>query len=223
MHPTYDPLPDAALRDLPVFPLPGVVLFPGTALPLHVFEPRYKAMMDACMAEHRAMAVALLQPGYEADYEGRPAVHSVCGAGRIVSSERMPDGRWNLVLHATDRLRIERELSTDEPFRRVQCVRVPDDVSPDADALAERLRSLVARVADAAPRARDALTLLLANARGPAHLADALASCTLAPAPLRQALLEERRVARRLQRVTDALASALLHMSETPRDPESLN
>jgi hypothetical protein len=81
----------------------------------------------------------------------------------------------------------------------------------------------VARVADAAPRARDALTLLLANARGPAHLADALASCTLAPAPLRQALLEERRVARRLQRVTDALASALLHMSETPRDPESLN
>lgn len=223
MHPTYDPLPDAALRDLPVFPLPGVVLFPGTALPLHVFEPRYKAMMDACMAEHRAMAVALLQPGYEADYEGRPAVHSVCGAGRIVSSERMPDGRWNLVLHATDRLLIERELPTDEPFRRAQCVRVPDEVSPDADALAGRLRALVARVADAAPRARDALTLLLANARGPAHLADALASCTLAPAPLRQALLEERRVARRLQRVTDALASALLHMTETPRDPDSLN
>ena len=223
MTPTFDPLPDVALRDLPVFPLPGVVLFPGTALPLHVFEPRYKAMMDACMAEHRAMAVALLQPGYEADYEGRPAVHSVCGAGRIVSSERMPDGRWNLVLHATDRLLIERELPTDEPFRRAQCARVPDEVSPDAEALAERLRALVARVADAAPRARDALTLLLANARGPAHLADALASCTLAPAPLRQALLEERRVARRLQRVTDALASALLHMTEAPRDPDSLN
>jgi Lon protease-like protein len=223
MLPSPAPLPDAALLDLPVFPLPGVVLFPGTALPLHVFEPRYRAMMEACTAEHQVMAVALLKPGYEADYEGRPPLHPVCGAGRIVSSERLPDGRWNLVLQATDRVRIIEELPPAEVFRRIRVERVPDETSDEDLGLAERLQALVARVADAAPRAREALSLLLANTRGPAHLADALASCTVAPAPLRQALLEECCVARRLRRVTDALGSALLHMTETPRDRDSLN
>ena len=53
-------LPEAALADLPVFPLPQVVLFPHAMLPLHVFEPRYRTMLAHCLATHRIMAVALV-------------------------------------------------------------------------------------------------------------------------------------------------------------------
>ena len=68
-------LPVDWLQDLAVFPLPRVVFFPGTYLPLHIFEPRYRALMRDCITSGRmAMAVTLLKPGYEANYAGRPAV-----------------------------------------------------------------------------------------------------------------------------------------------------
>ena len=61
-----------ALEEVPVFPLPNVVLLPGALLPLHVFEPRYREMTRDVVAGRRRMAVARLQPGFEADYHGRP-------------------------------------------------------------------------------------------------------------------------------------------------------
>ena len=83
--PIIEPLPDDELAALPVFPLPRVVFFPGTILPLHLFEPRYRAMMEDCVSSGpKAMAVALLKPGWDDDYEGAPPIHEIAGAGRIV-------------------------------------------------------------------------------------------------------------------------------------------
>jgi Lon protease-like protein len=79
--------------ELPIFPLPNVVFFPHTLLPLHIFEPRYRKMLADCLAGERRLAVVLLRPGWEADYYGRPAVHSVAGAGEIIQSEMLPNGR----------------------------------------------------------------------------------------------------------------------------------
>src|SRR5690606_21229592 len=93
--PAIEPLREDELAALPIFPLPSVVLFPGSVLPLHVFEPRYRAMMEDCVSRGpRAMAVALLRPGWERDYEGRPPVYEIAGAGRIVEWARRPDGRF---------------------------------------------------------------------------------------------------------------------------------
>ncbi|HEY8427238.1 MAG TPA: LON peptidase substrate-binding domain-containing protein, partial [Sandaracinaceae bacterium] len=90
--PAIEPLREDELAALPIFPLPSVVLFPGSVLPLHVFEPRYRAMMEDCVSRGpRAMAVALLRPGWERDYEGRPPVYEIAGAGRIVEWARRPD------------------------------------------------------------------------------------------------------------------------------------
>lgn len=85
---------------IPIFPLPNVVLFPGAALPLQVFEPRYLAMTRDALAGQQLIAIALLQPGFEPYYYTNTAeIYPVVGVGRIRDHIQIPDGRYliNLV------------------------------------------------------------------------------------------------------------------------------
>jgi Lon protease-like protein len=94
---------------LPLFPLPNVVLFPNVFLPLHIFEPRYREMVADALAGDRIIGMGLLRPGWEADYEGRPAVYSIGCAGLITFSEQHDDGRYNIVLRGMQKFRITGE------------------------------------------------------------------------------------------------------------------
>ena len=91
---------------LPLFPLPNVVLFPNVFLPLHIFEPRYREMVADAVASDRMIGMVLLRPGWERDYEGRPAVYPVGCSGVLSHVERLSDGRSNLVLRGLERFRI---------------------------------------------------------------------------------------------------------------------
>ena len=91
---------------LPLFPLPNVVLFPNVFLPLHIFEPRYREMVADAVASDRMIGMVLLRPGWERDYEGRPAVYPVGCSGVLTHVERLSDGRSNLVLRGLERFRI---------------------------------------------------------------------------------------------------------------------
>ena len=93
-------------RLVPVFPLPNVVLFPGVVCPLHVFEPRYREMVTDVLAGERLIALALLRPGWEAEYEGAPAVHEVACVGRVAAAEPLRDGRFNILVQGEERVRI---------------------------------------------------------------------------------------------------------------------
>lgn len=105
------------IRVVPLFPLPNVVLFPGAVLPLHIFEHRYRAMMEYCLSDTRQFAMALLRPGWEKTYHGRPDIEPVVCLGTILSHERLPDGRYNLLLQGTSRARVLQELPEPHPFR----------------------------------------------------------------------------------------------------------
>ena len=94
---------------IPIFPLPNVVLFPNVFLPLHIFEPRYKAMVADALKGDRLIGMVLLRPGWEGDYEGRPAVFPTGCAGLITHHERLPDGRYNIVLRGLEKFRISGE------------------------------------------------------------------------------------------------------------------
>ena len=94
---------------IPVFPLPGVVLFPNVFLPLHIFEPRYRAMVSDALSGDRMIGMLLLRPGYDADYEGRPPVYTTGCAGLITHSEALPDGRFNIVLRGIEKFRVVTE------------------------------------------------------------------------------------------------------------------
>ena len=108
---------------IPLFPLSTVVFFPNTLLPLHVFEPRYKQMVSDASKSEKIIGMALLKPGWEANYYGNPEVFDVVGMGRIVSSETFNDGRINIVLYGLKRVKIL-EIMKESPYRlaRVEIV-----------------------------------------------------------------------------------------------------
>ena len=94
---------------IPVFPLPNVVLFPKTYLPLHIFEPRYRTMVSDAAMSGQCIGMALLKDGWETDYYGHPPVFSMGCVGRLVSVQPMADGRSNILLQGLERFEIERE------------------------------------------------------------------------------------------------------------------
>src|SRR6266550_8633285 len=100
-----------------LFPLPNLVLFPHVVQPLHVFEPRYRQMTADALAGDRLIALVLLKPGWEDEYDGRPAAHPVACLGRVVADQLLPDGRYNLLIRGLARLRLRDEVADDKPYR----------------------------------------------------------------------------------------------------------
>jgi len=97
---------------LPLFPLPNVVLFPDVFLPLHIFEARYRDMVADAVASDRMIGMVLLRPGWERDYDGRPPLYRVGCSGVVTHVERLPDGRYNLVLRASSASRFSRKTTS---------------------------------------------------------------------------------------------------------------
>lgn len=208
-------LPIDWLSALPVFPLPRTVFFPGTLLPLHIFEERYRAMMRHCLeTKHLAIAIALLEPGYEASYEGRPPIHRVCGVGRIEQQEELPDGRFNLVLRGVSRVHISELPPSDKPFRLARAEVLDarngsDRVSRDALTTLLSTASLVATVV----RKQHAdFSLGIAPDDPPHQIADTLADRLLADPEARQEVLETLDVPTRIHKLTGHIASVLGHL-----------
>lgn len=100
---------------LSIFPLTGAILFPGLQLPLHIFEPRYRAMVGDALARDRR--IAMIQP--TEPFDGAPLFEVGC-VGKIEDVEASEDGRYNIVLHGETRFRINRELDVTTPFRQVE-------------------------------------------------------------------------------------------------------
>jgi uncharacterized protein len=102
---------------IPVFALPNVVLFPRTYLPLHIFEPRYRQMVDDAVMGGQCIGVALLKEGWESEYYGNPPVFATGCAGRLVSVQPLADGRSNILLQGLERFDISEEFY-DKPYRQ---------------------------------------------------------------------------------------------------------
>lgn len=209
---------DAALARVPIFPLPSSALIPGGHLPLHVFEPRYREMVGDVLAGDRVLGVALLAPGWEADYQGRPPVYSIFGVGYVQAAERLADGRYNILVHGVRRARLLEELPPERRYRIVRAEAVPDVVRPGERALLESrsqtLRQLVVDLAAALPdHAGVPLAEACVRERDPGRLANLVGAAVLVDHRQRQEFLEEFVVARRLELVSDTVAQVLLQVS----------
>lgn len=122
---------------LPLFPLPNAVLFPSVFLPLHIFEARYREMVEDALAGERIIGMALLKPGWEANDVGHPPVFDVGCAGLITHADRLPDGRYNIVLRGLQRFRIAAQ-DLSRPYRVADVHALDDRDGPRfAPALAE--------------------------------------------------------------------------------------
>jgi Lon protease-like protein len=125
-----------------MFPLQAVLL-PGMVLPLHVFEPRYRALMDDCLAGDREFGVALIERGSEV---GGDDVRAGVGVvARIVQADQAPDGRWGVLAVGTRRVQVECWLD-DDPYPRAEVADWPDASTVDPVALTagygERVRQV---------------------------------------------------------------------------------
>lgn len=128
---------------VPVFPLPNVVFFPGTVLPLRVFEPRYRQLVDdAVRSSEPRIVMALLRPGWESDYYGSPQIFEIGGLGILAEVEERDDGDLNIVLEGQSRCRIV-SFTQEDPYR-VATIEPLVELLPDemeSDALASGLIS----------------------------------------------------------------------------------
>jgi Lon protease-like protein len=136
---------------IPIFPLEVAMLFPGVSRPLHIFEPRYRAMVADALKGDRIIGMTTLKPGFEADYAGRPPIYEIGCAGVITDVEELPGGRFNIVLRGLVKFRV---ISEDEsrPYRLAQINAMPE-VLDDADKAAlrkarQRLEALVTKGSD---------------------------------------------------------------------------
>ena len=113
-----------------IFPLVGAILYPGLQLPLHIFEPRYRALVSDSLVRDRR--IGIIQPQRPA--EGSPLFDVGC-LGRIEDVEAMEDGRYNVVLTGEARFRVLRELDVTTPFRQVEGELLPESGNQDLAAI----------------------------------------------------------------------------------------
>ncbi len=172
---------------IPIFPLPNVVLFPTVFLPLHIFEPRYRAMVRDALGGDRIVGMTLLRPGWDGDYEGCPAVYAVGCAGLITHAERLDDGRYNIVLQGIEKFRIAGEEEGHE-YRRARIEPLHEALSgADRALLRQERRRLEALLAPASEIGADTH---LTGSMSDEDLVNALAQYLELEPVERQALLE---------------------------------
>src|SRR5579859_8013696 len=124
------------LLRLPLFPLPGAILFPRSQLPLHIFEPRYRDMVRDAIDGHGQ--IGMIQP-HRLDDDNKAPLYAIGCVGEIVGIEELEDGRFNIVLLGTSRFRYMRDLDVDAQYRCAEVdVEAFDDNEPPALSMAER-------------------------------------------------------------------------------------
>ena len=124
--------PESIPKIIPLFPLPTTVLFPGTYLPLHIFEPRYREMvqdsLNGALEGARIIGMVLLKENWERDYYGNPPIHRTGCVGRIAQVQRLDDGRYNIILYGLEKFTVKEEFCS-QSYRRawIEPVRPPAD------------------------------------------------------------------------------------------------
>lgn len=204
---------------IPIFPLPNVVLFPNVFLPLHIFEPRYREMVADALRGDRIIGMVLLKPGWEGEYEGRPAVYPIGCAGLATHAEPLPDGRYNIILRGLQKFRI-----LDEDDRRAYrlarietIVEVPHDGDGDRETVREARRQLEALLRPRLERA--GADALMPAAMPDEDLINALSQYLELEALEKQALLERAGVLDRCCSLIELLEMKVL----VARHPQGMN
>ena len=199
----------SALDALPIFPLPRTIFFPHTLMPLHIFEPRYRQLIEQVLASHQHLAVVLVDP----QNNSRPPLGcaSVAGVGKVVHHERLPDGRFHILLQGVCRVVVEEELPADGLlYRRVKALLLDAGEDDDVDAEIATLRGCYAQLLSAHPQCKDTLGDLPLRLSSASVVSDLVCAALLEDVAERQNALQERSLHRRLTLANDALATLLL-------------
>jgi uncharacterized protein len=193
---------------IPLFPLATVVFFPNTLLPLHVFELRYRQMVNDVIDAERIIGMVLLKPGWEKTYQGNPEIYNVACMGRIISAEPLEDGRFNIILYGLKRVKILK-IVKDIPYRLAR-VRILEDVhGANEDVYRERIMQLISRWNGLLGKEHEPHKINIDTGLPLESLTDAFASLSISNVFEKQELLEETNVLKRAERILPHLEAKL--------------
>lgn len=208
-----------------VFPLPNVVMFPHVMQPLHIFEPRYRAMFEEAMADDRLIALGMLAPGWESDEQERPPLRPIACLCRVATHKRTDAGTYNTLLLGVRRLRLVRELPPMKAFREVEA-EILEDVVPTglddtrAGQLQRRLLAAFKAVLPKIPEASEQLDQLLGSQITLGMLADIVSYTVDIDHERKVRLLGECDVFERASILIDAIAGRSGSLRPRPFPPE---
>ena len=195
-----------------LFPLPNLVLFPHVMQPLHVFEPRYRDMLEEALGDDRLITMAMLAPGWERNYDGRPPLRPTGCLGRIAVHHRLQGGAYNVLLVGLCRVRLLHEFPAAKSFReaRVEVCedRYPIEEAGSTKALHRRLRDAFLKILPDLPQAHDQLDQLLSSDVSLGTLTDVISYILDIDLQRKEALLAETNVHRRAKLLLDHLSHA---------------
>jgi ATP-dependent Lon protease len=199
--------PGRIIDEVALFPLPKLVFFPGTVLPLHIFEPRYRMMTEAVLAApQRQIAVGMITgPEDPLDETARPEVATIVGIGEVVDHQRLSDGRFNLMVHGKARVKIE-ELPFVAPFRRVRATVLGSTNQDGGQTHLSALVSAATRFLTIATGGNASFEFEMPVHAEPSVTADLCAHQLIVDAAERQRVLEALDVGERVRRCAEALA-----------------
>jgi Lon protease-like protein len=195
-----------------LFPLPNLVLFPHVMQPLHVFEPRYRELLEDALKGDRLIAMAVLAPGWEGDYEGRPPLYPVACLGWITACRRLNDSTYNVLLLGLRRVRLLREVRPARSFREAE-VELCEECDPPARtaaaaALRRGLREALLGLLPSLPEAQAQLDQLLSGDVSLGLLTDAISYMLGLDVRDKVALLAETDVRCRAELLLEQLSAA---------------
>ena len=187
-----------------LFPLPDLVMFPHVVQPLRVFEPRYVQMFEDALADDQLLTMAVLQPGWERDYEGQPPIFPTVVVGRVLSHSQQADGSYHLLLAGASRAAVVREIANELPYRQAAVELLADDDGGDTDeitALHAQLLRAFRRLTPDSVGANHPLQQMLEYQVSLGVLTDVIAFAAPLKRADKQYLLSELNVPKRAQRV----------------------
>lgn len=195
-----------------LFPLPNLVMFPHVLQPLHVFEPRYRALLEEALDDDRLIAMAILAPGWEKHYEGRPKLSPTACLGRVLTHQKVEGDRYNILLAGLRRVRIVEELPPEKPFREAQ-VELLEDIYPaesagERPAAQLRLLKQFRRLLPNMPEVHQQLEELLCTDVSLGMLTDLISYTMQWPIEVKEQLLSEADVDRRCRRLLKLMSDA---------------
>lgn len=178
-----------------LFPLPNLVLFPQVVQPLHIFEPRYCEMLKEAMSGDKLIAMALLEKGWENQFQDVPPIASAVCIGKVISHTPTDDGRHNILLAGMKRACIKRELGGKISFRKAEVELLEDYYSPEvSDARriqTEKLQALFSKFVPEGLAAQDSFKQLVGNHLPLGVLTDSITYALGLPLAIKQQLLAE--------------------------------
>ncbi len=206
------------VRELPLFPLP-VVLFPGVPLPLHIFEPRYRQMLEDIRADDNLFGLSYFNASASVEREFPPAGHIGCAA-EVTEVEPLADGRFNIVTIGLIRYRVEAYLDQGDPYLLGQVSFFEDEAEDEAmlETRAEEVTDIFMRIARAVRILNDERAALpeLPETE-PERLSFLVAAAVDLDIEIKQQLLELRSTAERLKRLRNLLGSVVTGYEERAR------